>query len=62
MAQQPLPYDKVPVALAKIAAWRAAPSEPVACPVCEAPGLKIARPFGAALCGMVRLDLRCLRP
>jgi len=45
----PLPADKVRLALQRIAAWRAAPAEPAACPVCEAPGLAIvdqsARPY-----------------
>ena len=46
---RPLPTDKLREALARIAAWRAAPDQPVACPVCEAPGLTIldqsARPY-----------------
>ncbi|MCZ7595874.1 MAG: hypothetical protein M5U16_13975 [Hyphomicrobium sp.] len=41
MPGTPLPADKVRLALARIAAWRLAPGEPVACPVCEAPGLDI---------------------
>jgi hypothetical protein len=36
-----LPADKVREALARIAGWRLAPFEPVACPVCEAKGLAI---------------------
>jgi len=38
---QPLPPDKIPVAVQRIAGWRAAPGEPVACPVCGAQGLQI---------------------
>jgi hypothetical protein len=49
MTTKPLPPDKLRTALARIAAWRAAPGEPVACPVCEASGLEIldqsARPY-----------------
>lgn len=37
----PLPPEKVRIALQRIAAWRLAPAEPVACPVCEAAGLEI---------------------
>jgi hypothetical protein len=44
-----LPADKIGAALHRIAAWRANPAEPVACPVCEAAGLTIvdqsARPY-----------------
>jgi len=44
-----LPADKMGIALTRIAAWRVAPSQPVACPVCEAWGLSIvdqsARPY-----------------
>lgn len=36
-----LPAEKLKVAMQRIAAWRLAPAEPVACPVCEAPGLEI---------------------
>jgi hypothetical protein len=37
----PLPADKLRLALQRIASWRLAPAEPVACPVCERPGLDI---------------------
>jgi hypothetical protein len=37
----PLPSDKLRLALQRIAAWRLAATEPVACPVCEASGLEI---------------------
>lgn len=57
-----LPADKVGVAVQRIAAWRAAPSAPVACPACDAPGLGIvdqsARPYAewyaltCAACGL----------
>lgn len=57
-----LPADKMSLALARIAAWRANPDTPVACPVCEAPGLTIldqsARPYAewyaltCAACGL----------
>lgn len=57
-----LPADKMRVALARIAAWRAGPQAPVACPVCEAEGLQIldqsARPYAewyaltCAACGL----------
>ena len=44
-----LPADKTLIALQRIAAWRAAPDQPVACPVCEAAGVDIvdqsARPY-----------------
>jgi hypothetical protein len=44
-----LPADKMRVAMQRIAAWRSAPSQSVACPVCEAAGLSIldqsARPY-----------------
>jgi hypothetical protein len=36
-----LPAEKLGEALARIAAWRLAPGQPVACPVCEADGLDI---------------------
>lgn len=62
MAQQALSADKMRVALQRIAAWRADPAAPVACPVCEAPGLTIvdqsARPYAewyaltCAACGL----------
>ena len=43
------PPEKMPAALTRIATWRSAPAEPVACPVCEATGLAIvdrsARPY-----------------
>ena len=49
MTDNPLPPEKLPVVLARIAAWRIAPEAPVACPVCEAVGLEIldqsARPY-----------------
>ncbi len=41
MTGNPLPADKLRVALQRIAAWRLAPADPVACPVCEAAGLVI---------------------
>ena len=41
VTSQSLPSDKVRLALARIADWRLVPSEPVACPVCEAVGLVI---------------------
>jgi hypothetical protein len=37
----PLPSDKLRLALQRIVGWRLAPAEPVACPVCEAGGLDI---------------------
>jgi hypothetical protein len=37
----PLPSDKLRLALQRIAAWRLAAADPVACPVCEASGLEI---------------------
>ncbi|MFA5898913.1 MAG: hypothetical protein WC829_07350 [Hyphomicrobium sp.] len=37
----PLPAEKLRDALARIDDWRLAPYEPVACPVCGAPGLVI---------------------
>jgi hypothetical protein len=62
MTQQSLPPDKLPIALARIAAWRVAPEASVACPVCEAAGLEIldqsARPYAewyvlsCAACGL----------
>jgi len=36
-----LPADKLREALARIAAWRLAPADPVACPVCEVQGLEV---------------------
>ena len=49
MPGNPLPTDKLRVALERIAAWRAGPEGPVACPVCEKAGLVIvdqsARPY-----------------
>ena len=58
-----LPADKMGVALTRIAAWRAAPSEPVLCPLCEVPGLAIvdqsARPYAewyALTCAACGLD------
>lgn len=49
MAGKPLPPEKTAAALAAIAAWRAGPDAPVACPVCDAAGLTIvdqsARPY-----------------
>ncbi len=49
MTDRTLPPDKLRDALLRIAAWRAAPGVPVACPVCEAEGLAIldqsARPY-----------------
>ena len=57
-----LPPDKLRDALDRIAAWRLAPDRPVACPLCEAPGLAIldqsARPYAewyaltCAACGL----------
>jgi hypothetical protein len=62
MTQQTLPPEKLRTALLRIAAWRAAPTQAVACPVCEAAGLKIldqsARPYAewyalsCAACGL----------
>jgi hypothetical protein len=62
MTQQPLPTDKLAAAMTRIAAWRARPDEPVACPVCEVSGLEIldqsARPYAewyalsCAACGL----------
>jgi len=44
-----LPGDRIPAALASISAWRVAPDQPAACPVCGAHVLKIvdqsARPY-----------------
>jgi len=37
----PLPADKLRLAMQRIAGWRLAPAEPVACPVCDRPGLDI---------------------
>jgi hypothetical protein len=49
MSQRELPTDKMPLALRRIAHWRAAPADLVRCPVCETPGLQIvdqsARPY-----------------
>ena len=63
MPQKTLPADKVAIALTRIAAWRTAPDEPVACPVCEATGLVIvdqsARPYAewyALTCPACGLD------
>jgi hypothetical protein len=63
MPQKPLPAEKMVLALQRIAAWRAAPSEPVACPVCETKGLAIvdqsARPYAewyALTCAACGLD------
>ncbi len=39
--RNPLPADYLKPALQRIAAWRLAATEPVACPVCEASGLDI---------------------
>jgi hypothetical protein len=60
--QQALPVEKMGVALQRVAAWRASPSEPVACPLCETAGLTIvdqsARPYAewyaltCAACGL----------
>jgi hypothetical protein len=62
MNTKPLPPEKVSIAVARIAAWRVAPTQPVLCPVCEAPGLTIldqsARPYAEwyaltrAACGL----------
>ena len=62
MTDKALPPDKLRTALARIAGWHAAPGEPVACPLCEAPGLVIldqsARPYAewyalsCAACGL----------
>ena len=62
MTIKTLPPDKLREALARIAAWRASPAEPVACPLCETPGLVIldqsARPYAewyalsCAACGL----------
>ncbi|MGI9403148.1 MAG: hypothetical protein ACR2OF_01400 [Hyphomicrobium sp.] len=41
MANNVLSADQVAIALARIAAWRTAPDNPVACPVCEQPVLSI---------------------
>jgi hypothetical protein len=41
VSHNPLPADKVREALARLAAWRLARTEPVACPVCEQKGLAI---------------------
>jgi hypothetical protein len=58
-----LPAEKMGVALTRIAAWRSAPDEPVACPVCETAGLAIldqsARPYAewyALTCPACGLD------
>lgn len=44
-----LPPEKMPAALAAIAAWRIDPVKPVNCPVCAAPGMTVidrsTRPF-----------------
>jgi hypothetical protein len=62
MTSKAVPPDKLPLALTRIAAWRAAPEASVACPVCEAKGLEIldqsARPYAewyvlsCAACGL----------
>ena len=62
MTHQSLPAEKLRTALERIAAWRAAPDEPVACPLCEATGLEIldqsVRPYAewyalsCAACGL----------
>ena len=62
MTDKPLPPDKLRTALARIAAWRIAPDQPVACPLCDADGLEIldqsARPYAewyalsCAACGL----------
>ena len=39
--RNPLPVDKLKLALQRIAAWRLSAAGPVACPVCEASGLDI---------------------
>jgi hypothetical protein len=45
----PLPPEKVRLAYAALAAWRADPKEPVACPACGRDGLEVsdrsARPY-----------------
>jgi len=41
VAESPLPADRVALAVRRIAAWRLAPDDPVACPVCDAEGLAI---------------------
>jgi len=58
----PLPAERTREALSTIARWRAAPAEPIACPICRAPGLAIvdrsARPhaewyaLSCAACGL----------
>jgi hypothetical protein len=62
MPNRPLPPDKMPLALARIAAWRQRPDDPISCPACEASGLVIldqsARPHAewyalkCAACGL----------
>jgi hypothetical protein len=62
MPKQPLPADRMPAALQRIAAWRSSPADPISCPVCEAQGLLIidqsARPhaewyaLACAACGL----------
>lgn len=46
---QALPSEKIGAAMARITAWRVAPADPVACPLCEVEGLQIvdqsARPY-----------------
>jgi hypothetical protein len=37
----PLTPEQTRTALRRVAAWRAAPASPVACPACEQPGLAI---------------------
>ena len=41
MAGNPLPPDKVRLALQRIAEWRLNRADPIACPACEAKGLEI---------------------
>ena len=62
MTTRSLPPHKLREALARIAAWRVAPDQPVACPLCEAAWLTIldqsARPYAewyalsCAACGL----------
>jgi hypothetical protein len=48
-ASRPLPPEKVRLAYAAVAAWRADPTRPVACPACGRDGLELsdrsARPY-----------------
>ncbi len=58
----PLTADETREAYRRINVWRAAPSEPVACPACNAPGLVVvdrsSRPYAewyalsCAVCGL----------